>query len=93
MKRDKFLEGFYRERIEGALDQYVKKSEAYKKATCDAQSKYGELNNMLLTKEQSEKVDVLISAHIQLGSVYGKEAYKFGFWDGVRFMLYVFRLI
>lgn len=91
MKKNKFLKGFYNDRIEQVFDAQVRKNLQYQKATKVAQKQLVQLEHMNLTKEQTTQIDNVVAAYNYLGSVYGREAYKQGFWDGVRLMVLLHR--
>ena len=87
MKKNQFLKGFFKDRIEQVFDTQVRKNLQYQKATKVAQKQLVRLERMNLTKEQATQIDSVIAAYNYLGSVYGWEAYKHGLWDGVRLVI------
>lgn len=91
MKKDDFLKGFYEQRIDVAMDIYMESCGKYKEAEQEANAELENLAEFGFTKEQRIKVDRVATAFNHFGSVYGEEAYKFGFWDGVRLMLLLHR--
>ena len=86
MRKDDLLYGFYKYRIEKSLDEYVSTSKTYNEAEQGTKTELSDLEQMGFTDEQWVKVDRIVSAYNYFGAVYGEEAYKFGFWDGVRLM-------
>lgn len=84
MGKEDFLLGFFKQRVDVALDEYIRNNRAYREAENKANMELLNLEAQGFTKQQRLKIDRVASAYNAFGSVYGEEAYKFGFWDGIR---------
>ena len=86
MEKDDLLKGFFEQRIDVAMDMYMESCDRYKEAEQEANAELENLAEFGFTKEQRLKVNRVATAFNHYGSVYGEEAYKFGFWDGIKLL-------
>lgn len=83
------LDGLYKYRMEHELILRLMESDEYQVATRGVKDESEQLEQLNLTMEQTHCVDDVVGAHTHLGNVYGEEAYKLGFWDGIQLMVMI----
>lgn len=89
MSEYEILKGFYKYRLENKLVELLLKNSEYQEATLEAQNYFEQLEEAKMTIEQVHSVDRVVGAYNHLGNVYGEEAYKLGFWDGIQLMVLI----
>lgn len=77
------LEGMYKERVERALKEVLKKDEKYCRVNEETKQKIKDIDQIELTKDEWEIIDTALSAVNARSSEYGRVAYQQGFLDAV----------
>ena len=77
------LEGMYKERVEGALKEVLKKDEKYCRVNEETKQKIKDIDQIELTKDEWEIIDTALSAVNARSVEYGRVAYQQGFLDAV----------
>lgn len=77
------LEGMYKERVEGALQEVLSKDKRYQKINEKTRKKIKKIDKIGLNKEGWEIIDQALSATNERSAEYGRVAYRQGFLDAV----------
>ena len=77
------LEGMYKERVEGALQEVLSKDKRYQKVNEKTRKKIKKIDKIGLNKEEWEIIDQALSATNERSAEYGRVAYRQGFLDAV----------
>lgn len=77
------LEGMYKERVERALKEVLKKDEKYCRVNEETKQKIKDIDQIELTKDEWEIIDTALSAVNARSVEYGRVAYQQGFLDAV----------
>ena len=77
------LEGMYKERVERALKEVLKKDEKYCRVNEETNQKIKDIDQIELSKEEWEIIDTALSVVNARSAEYGRVAYQQGFLDAV----------
>ena len=77
------LEGMYKERVERALKEVLKKDEKYCRVNEETKQKINDMDQIELTKDEWEIIDTALSAVNARSAEYGRVAYQQGCLDAV----------
>ncbi len=84
MKSKELLDILAEERINGILEEVLKKDDLYKKVQKEHDLACEELEKTGFSIKQKRVIDYVISTANQCGAVYGAIAYRQGLEDGVK---------
>lgn len=90
--KNKLLPILYGIRIETKLQENICKSKEYKQSLRNIEKAYAKLDNLNINKKQKLAIDRLVSLMNISGAVYGNEAYKQGFEDGLKILSEIHKL-
>ena len=92
-REESLLDILAEERIHTALQDALGDSELYQSAEKEVDEALNELEKAGLSREQNKVVDKALSNTNASGAAYGATAYRQGFYDGIKLMLEVYRII
>ena len=80
------LEGMYKERVEGDLEEVLQKDERYQKISKETRRQIEEIDKLGLGREEWLIIDRALSTTSERCAEYGRVLYRLGFWDAIKLL-------